>query len=87
MNSRDFVYWLQGFFEMEELGPKKAEKLVLTADQVECIKRHLHLVFKHDIDPSYGDADHQKVLKDIHSGLKEINLDLPYDPTQTRVNC
>jgi len=44
MNSIDFAFWLQGFFEISE-----AEEL--TPAQVAIIKNHLHLVFKHEIDP------------------------------------
>ncbi len=44
MNSVDFCFWLQGFFEISSLDS-------LTDKQVEVIKSHLHLVFKHEIDP------------------------------------
>ena len=60
MKSESFVYWLQGYFEIAqptEIGP----------DETEMIKRHLNLVFKHEIDPSMGDEKHQQVLNEIHS--------------------
>lgn len=61
MTSRDFCYWLQGFFEIS--GPTE-----VTQDQVQIIKRHLNLVFKHEIDPSFGnDVDLQKQLNMIHA--------------------
>lgn len=60
MTSRDFAYWLQGFFEID--NPKSIDE-----NKTEMIKRHLNLVFKHEIDPSMGDADHQKELDDIHN--------------------
>lgn len=41
MNSRDFCFWLQGLLEVGE--PKE-----LSERQVEIIKQHLALVFKHD---------------------------------------
>lgn len=41
MNSRDFVYWLQGFFEITD-----AKKI--TPSQLEIIKKHLDAVFVHD---------------------------------------
>lgn len=44
MDSVNFCYWLQGLFE---LGNVKE----LNEQQVEVIKNHLNLVFKHDIDP------------------------------------
>ena len=45
MTSRDFAYWLQGFFEIQN-------PIELTTPQIEMIKAHLNLVFKHEIDPS-----------------------------------
>jgi hypothetical protein len=45
MQSRDFCYWLQGFFELSD-NPDR-----LSAEQVEMIKRHLALVFAHEIQP------------------------------------
>ena len=59
MTSRDFCYWLQGHFEI-------AETDALTPKQVKMIKRHLALVFKHEIDPSYG--GNQSELQSIHDG-------------------
>lgn len=59
MTSRDFVYWLQGYFELNNpssIGEKETD----------LIKRHLALVFKHEIDPSMGDEQHQQQLNDIH---------------------
>ena len=44
MNSIDMCFWLQGFFELS--GTKE-----VTPEQVEIIKKHLHLVFVHEIDP------------------------------------
>jgi len=60
MTSRDFCYWLQGYFEISE--PKEINK-----EQTEMIKKHLALVFKHEIDPSMGDEKHQISLNDIHN--------------------
>lgn len=60
MTSRDFVYFLQGMFELTDV--KKLDE-----KQTELIKRHLALVFKHEIDPSMGNNKHQKELNDIHS--------------------
>lgn len=44
MNTIDFCYWLQGFFELSESNN-------LTENQVQKIRNHLNLVFKHEIDP------------------------------------
>ena len=66
MKSRDFCYWLQGFFEIQEQkdGPP------LTSKQVNMIKAHLAMVFKHEIDPSMGDENHQEDLQDIHDAIE-----------------
>lgn len=60
MKSRDFVYWLQGFFELQ--NPE-----VINKERTEMIKNHLSLVFKHEIDPSMGGPEHQKELNDTHN--------------------
>ena len=60
MTSRDFAYWLQGFFEVSN-----AE--TITKEQTTMIKKHLNLVFKHEIDPSMGDEKHQQELNAIHN--------------------
>ena len=59
MTSRDFAFWLQGFFEVSN-----AE--TITKEQTGVIKNHLNLVFKHEIDPSMGDAGHQTLLNQLH---------------------
>jgi hypothetical protein len=70
MTSRDFCYWLQGFFE---LGGTEAAQKGLTPAQAECVARHLRLVFAHEIDHVQvaGDpraADElRKKLDEIHS--------------------
>jgi hypothetical protein len=59
MTSRDFAYWLQGFFELtSEKG--------MTGEQVETVKRHLNMVFKHEIDPSMGAPTAQSALNHLH---------------------
>lgn len=59
MTSRDLVYWLQGLFEL-------GNPTTLDAAQTATIKRHVALVFKHEIDPSMGDAAHQAKLNETH---------------------
>ena len=68
MTSRDFCYWLQGYFELTGGHCVPGEKLAygLTHEQVAAIERHLALVFKHEIDPSMGGVDTQKELSAIH---------------------
>lgn len=58
MTSRDFCYWLQGYFEIQ--SPKAIEEKELAM-----IKRHLNMVFAHEIDPSF---DNVEVLRKIHGG-------------------
>lgn len=60
MRSRDFCYWLQGFFEISEADE-------LDSTKVDIIKNHLNLVFKHEIDPEMGDAGHQEELNKVHT--------------------
>ena len=57
MNSIDFCYWLQGHFEISETTE-------LNEKQVEIIKNHLNLVFKHEIDGMYE----KDKLQDVHDG-------------------
>jgi hypothetical protein len=59
MTSRDFAYWLQGFFELSD----EAE---LYPWQVELIRAHLNMVFIHEIDPSFP-AEQQDALTQAHN--------------------
>lgn len=61
MKSRDFCYWLQGFFEIAG-----SDHSTLDKNQITIIKKHLSLVFEHEIDPSMGSPEHQKKLNQIH---------------------
>lgn len=79
MKSRDFCYWLQGFFEINDAAVDSINEL--THEQVEMIKNHLALVFKHEIDPAMGNADHQEELNEIHSGKK------PKPPKELIMRC
>ena len=69
MRSRDFVYWLLGFFELA--NPKE-----LNAEQTETIRKHLHLVFEHEIDPSFPDSE---TLKEIHNEDNNSDSELKVD--------
>lgn len=69
MQSRDFCYWLQGFFEVQSATfneNNKPEATGLTAPQVSMIRNHLNLVFAHEIDPAMGGQKHQDKLNSIH---------------------
>lgn len=61
MKSRDFAFWLQGFFEIS--GTEN-----ITPEQAKIIKKHLDLVFAHEIDPEMGDENTQDLLNEIHDG-------------------
>ena len=63
MRSTDFVYWLQGFFEI-------SGETTLDERQVTIIRNHLNMVFVHDIDPKLGDAQHQVELDEAHQGVR-----------------
>lgn len=71
MTSRDFVYWLQGYFEISK--PSK-----LTKKELSVIQNHLNLVFKHEIDPSITtDLKIAQELQDVHDG--KVNTIPPTD--------
>ena len=59
MTSRDFVYWLQGFFEI-------AKPNSISSEEIQMIQKHLNMVFIHEIDPSHGDKEHQDKLNETH---------------------
>lgn len=59
MTSRDFCFWLQGFFEVSEADN-------LSTAQTDTLKNHLSMVFVHEIDPSMGDQDVQDKLNALH---------------------
>ena len=59
MKSVEFCYWLQGLFEV-------GEPMSLNEKQTDLIKRHLNMVFIHEIDASYPDGQ-QEALNEAHS--------------------
>lgn len=78
MTSRDFCYWMQGYFELVDAD-------AMTAEQVSTVKRHLSMVFAHKIDPSMGDARHQADLQHAHDAVPspstDGNVGFSLDPT------
>ena len=62
MTSRDFAYWLQGFFEISGTSA-----LTMNAEQVAMVRKHLDMVFVHEIDPSMGGKEEQDKLNKIHN--------------------
>lgn len=85
MTSRDFVFWLQGYFEITGHGVHES----LTARSVQEIKKHLAMVFAHEIDPSFGGPEEQPKLDAINP--QNPNLDpgrprvRPFDPKSTLI--
>lgn len=61
MTPENFCYWLQGYFELLNAGPKTPEKLTLTVEQVEMVNQHLQLVFKKEV---FVGMDTSKHLED-----------------------
>ncbi len=71
MTSRDFCYWLQGYFEIHNCNmPEnmKDSRGGLSCHQADMIRNHLAMVFKHEIDPSMGPLAHQAALGALHVG-------------------
>lgn len=62
MKATEFCYWLQGMFELSGNSLQ-----TINAEQLEIIKKHLNMVFIHDIDPSYP-ASQQQQLNETHNG-------------------
>lgn len=81
MTARDFCYWLQGYFEIKDQIP--GATLHLTENQVTCIRNHLNMVFKHEIDPSMGPPAHQHALTQLHQGGGPLGI----DPKSAQINC
>lgn len=67
MKASEFCYWLQGFFELRD-----ESYAGLNQEQVAMIKRHLAMVFIHDIDPKAGPQSVQQQLQAVHDAGKMI---------------
>jgi len=91
MNSREFCYWLQGVYELNKPAS-------FSAEQTELIRRHLQLVFQHDIDPSAGGPEVQAKLNATHEGLTKAEVEAivgdkiksqpePFDHHNTLIRC
>lgn len=74
MTSRDFAYWLQGFFEISKAN-------ILTEEQLKIVKNHLNLVFHHELDKNYKEPVKAQV---IHDG--KPNRFFQSDPDR-RIKC
>jgi hypothetical protein len=62
MTSRDFCYWLQGYFEIAGNQPcqEPSNRWNLNDSQIDTIRKHLAMVFIHEIDPSINKVDPSK---------------------------
>jgi len=67
MTARDFCYWLQGYFELTGFD-------TLNEVQVKQVKAHLGMVFRHEIDPSFGPPVVVAELTKIHESSKAPSL-------------
>lgn len=68
MTPRDFCYWLQGYFEIQDDSGDFSDS-TLNHKQVAAIRNHLNLVFEHTIDQQYGQtAEEQDHWQAIHDG-------------------
>lgn len=72
MKSVEFCYWLQGLFEV-------GEPTTLNEKQVDVIKRHLNMVFVHEIDASYP-AEQQNALNLEHNPHLKPGATKPGEP-------
>lgn len=81
VTSRDFVYWLQGYFELKraEGNLDKSQIVNISPGMSHQIEKHLAMVFYHEIDPSMGDKEHQGKLNEIHNG-NQVDLSDPMIP-------
>lgn len=69
MQSRDFCFWLQGWFELNETIDHRDGA---SKETLQVIKNHLHMVFKHEIDPSMPDPTGE--LTAIHNSKPPFSL-------------
>jgi hypothetical protein len=77
MKTTEFCYWLQGYFEIGD-----GRDLTLDAEQVKCIRRHLALVFQHDIDPSYTAG-----LPPKEAAKAQADLHMIHGPGNELIRC
>lgn len=80
MSPENFVYWLQGYFELAE--PTTG----LTDTQTQAIKNHLALVFIHSIDPAATVGMPPEQAKDVQEMLNNIHNYSGPDPN-IRYRC
>ena len=67
MKSRDFVYWLQGYFELSDVDE-------LEADTVMSIRNHINMVFEYEKTIEFPFAYWMKGVLDTHKGSFDYDL-------------
>lgn len=77
MTSREFCYWLQGFFELTP------QAVSIDGERLRLIKQHLAMVFHHEIDPSYPDS---KTLQMLHDN-PHLDASNPANQGPNRPRC
>lgn len=77
MQSRDFVFWLQGLFELHP----EVVTTGLTPHQTALVKQHLGLVFKHDAEIDQAACEHVT----LPDGQKQQPLPAPVRPRKHAV--
>jgi hypothetical protein len=85
MKSRDFCYWLQGFFELTNLN--ESEQQYIYAHR-KCIITHLNLVIETNrLSPesNSGTLDFVKELHDLLSNLGHLE-EVDYDKIKTKLS-
>ena len=70
-----------GWYELKETIDHREGA---TPETMEMIKRHLDLVFKHDLDPKAGPPEYQAELNHIHNGP---NATITNDPDGVTLRC
>ena len=73
MSSRDFCYWLRGYFETNPAGAG------LKAAQVEVLRRRLAEVFAGEADPATGTEDLARHFEALRNAAPECGLFVPAD--------
>ena len=82
MKSRDFCFWLQGWFELNgTIDPREGA----TPETLQVIQNHLKLVFKHEIDPSMPDPNGE--LQAVHDGKAQNPMFGLQDPMKPVMRC
>jgi hypothetical protein len=82
VTARDFCFWLQGVFEVTD--PKQLDE-----KQTDLVKRHLALVFKHEIDPAIdgGDPTKKAALDEVHGSKRPEPWQQPPHPGGVIMRC